>query len=134
MLERFRPADSIVVRGADGWVSGGGWADLAVFHSALADVDGRPGWLAADPARRRVEVAAPGPRQATVLLQAVHAVDADQAIPADQSVLATPEAASAVLFLRPGVYRLRLETEAGLVPKTVTVRRQRPDSSRSRAR
>lgn len=122
VLERFRPADSIVVRGADGWVGAApAGADLAVFHPPLADVDGRPGWLAANPARRRVEVAAPGPRQATVLLQAIHAVDADQAIPADQLVLA-PEAASAVLFLRPGVYRLRLETETGLVPlKTVTV-------------
>jgi hypothetical protein len=77
--------------------------------------------LAADHGRRRVEVATPGPREATVLLQAIHEVDSDQAIPADQPVLA-PEAASAVLFLRPGVYRLRLETEAGFVPlRTVTV-------------
>ncbi|CAN7464320.1 hypothetical protein [Caulobacter sp. LjRoot300] len=122
VLERFKPADSIVVRGSDGWfgaVSAG--ADLAVFHPPLADVAGRPGWLAADRERRRVEVAAPGPRAATVLLQAVHAVDSDQAVPADQLVLA-PEAASAVLFLRPGAYRLRLETETGLVLlRTLTV-------------
>lgn len=122
VLERFKPTDSIVVRGADGWIGArSAGADLAVFHPPLADVAGRPGWLAADPARRRVEVATTGPRQATVLLQAVHAVDPDLAIPADQLVLA-PKAASAVLFLRPGVYRLRLETETGLVPlKTVTV-------------
>ena len=63
----------------------------------------------------------PGPREATVLVQAIHAVEPDLAIPADQMVLA-PGAASAVLFLRPGVYRLRLETETGFVPlKTVTV-------------
>jgi hypothetical protein len=122
VLERFRPADSIVVRGADGWVGARPiGADMAVFHPPLPDVDGRPGWLAADRERRRVEVAVPGAREATVLLQAVHAVDAEQAIPADQLVLA-PGAASAVLFPRPGVYRLRLETEAGFVPlKTVTV-------------
>ena len=122
VLERFKPADSIVVRGADGWIGArSAGADLAVFHPPLADVAGRPGWLAADPARRRVEVAVPGPREATVLVQAIPAVDPDLAIPADQLVLA-PGAASAVLFLRPGVYRLRLETETGLVPlKTVTV-------------
>lgn len=122
VLERFRPTDSIVVRGANGWLGAEpAGADLAVFHPPLADVAGRPGWLAADHERRRVEVAAPRPRTATVLLQAVHAVDSDQAIPADQLVLA-PEAASAVLFLRPGAYRLRLETETGLVPlRTLTV-------------
>jgi hypothetical protein len=92
-----------------------------VFHPPVADVAGRPGWLAADPARRRVEVAVPGSREATVLVQAIHAVDSDLAIPADQLVL-PPGAVSAVLFLRPGVYRLRLETDAGLVPlKMVTV-------------
>lgn len=122
VLERFKPADSIVVRGADGWIGArSAGADLAVFHPPLADVAGRPGWLAADPARRRVEVAVPGPRAATVLVQAIHAVDPDLAIPADQQVL-EPEAASAVLFLRPGDYRLRLETETGFVPlRTVTV-------------
>jgi len=122
VLERFKPADSIVVRGADGWVGArSAGADLAVFHPPLADVAGRPGWLAADPARRRVEVAVPGPRAAAVLVQAIHAVDADLAIPADQQVLGS-EAASAVLFLRPGAYRLRLEAETGFVPlRTVTV-------------
>lgn len=116
VLERFKPVDSIVVRGTDGWFgAASAGADLAVFHPPLGDVAGRPGWLAADRERRRVEVATPGSRTATVLLQAIHAVDSDLAIPADQLVLA-PEAASAVLFLRPGAYRLRLETETGLVP------------------
>jgi hypothetical protein len=56
-----------------------------------------------------------------VIVQAVHAIEPDLAIPADQQVLA-PGATSAVLFLRPGDYRLRLETEAGFVPlKTVMV-------------
>ncbi|MBO9557231.1 MAG: hypothetical protein J7515_01425 [Caulobacter sp.] len=122
VLERFKPADSIVVRGAEGWVGArAAGADLAVFHPPLADVAGRPGWLAAEPMRRRLEVAVPGPRDATVILQAIHAIEPDLAIPADQQVLA-PGAASATLFLRPGDYRLRLETDAGLVPlRTVTV-------------
>ncbi len=122
VMERFKPADSIVVRGPDGWIGAApAGADLAVFHPPVADVAGRPGWLAADPARRRLEVAVPGPREAPVIVQAIHAVEPDLAIPADQQVLA-PGAASAVLFLRPGAYRLRLETEAGFVAlKSVTV-------------
>lgn len=122
VLERFKPADSIVVRGKDGWIGARrAGADLAVFHPPLADVAGRPGWLAADPARRRLDVAVPGPREAAVILQAIHATEPDQAIPADQLVLA-PGATSATLFLRPGDYRLRLETDAGLVPlRSVTV-------------
>lgn len=122
VLERFKPADSIVVRGPDGWVGAfRAGADLAVFHPPVADVAGRPGWLAADPTRRRLEVDLPGPRGTAVIVQAVHAAEPDLAIPADQQV-AAPHAMSAVLFLRPGDYRLRLETDAGFVAlKTVTV-------------
>lgn len=122
VLERFKPMDSIVVRTGGASVGAGrAGADLAVFHPPLADVDGRPGWLAADPARRRLEVAVPGPREATVILQAVHTVEPELAIPADQQVLA-PDATSAVMFLRPGDYRLRLETSAGFTPlKAVNV-------------
>jgi hypothetical protein len=51
----------------------------------------------------------------------VHAIDKDLAIPADQQVLAAGERA-ATLFLRPGDYRLRLETDAGFTPlKALTV-------------
>lgn len=115
VLERFKPTDSIVVRGPDGWVGArAAGADLAVFHPPLADVAGRPGWLAAEPTRRRLEVAVPGPRDATVVLQAIHAIEPDLAIPADQRIV-EPTAMSAVLFLRPGDYRLRLETEAGFL-------------------
>lgn len=122
VLERFKPTDSIVVR-AGGASVGAEWAgaDLAVFHPPLADVAGRPGWLAADPVRRRLEVALAGPRVSTVILQAIHTMEPDLAIPADQQVL-SPDATSAVMFLRPGDYRLRLETEAGFTTlKTVTV-------------
>ena len=88
--------------------------DLLLMHPSLPDIDGRPAWLARDPARRRLEVAVPagaGPR----LLQAVHASDPDPAIPADQMLIDDPGGA-AVLFLRPGRYRIRLETPAGFVP------------------
>lgn len=122
VLERFKPADSIVVRGPDGWIGAfRAGADLAVFHPPVADVAGRPGWLAADPTRRRLEVAVPGPRGTTVIVQAVHTAEPELAIPADQQVVA-PQAMSAVLFLRPGDYHLRLETDAGFFAlKTVTV-------------
>jgi hypothetical protein len=85
--------------------------DLLLMHPALPDIDGRPGWLAGDPARKRVEVRIPagaGPR----LIQAIHAADPDPAIPADQC-LVPDQAGVVVLFLRPGDYRLRLETRAG---------------------
>ena len=52
-----------------------------------------------------------GPR----LLQAIHAADADPAIPADQ-FLVEDAGGPAVLWLRPGRYRLRLETAAGFTP------------------
>ncbi|MGR4864322.1 hypothetical protein [Caulobacter sp. LARHSG274] len=124
VLERFAPKASIVVRGGDGVsvAAAAAGADLAVFHPSLPDVEGRPGWLAADPTRRRVEVAVPARAgDAAVIVQAVHAVDKDMAVPADQRVVAAGED-RAVLFLRPGDYRLRLETDAGFTPlKAVTV-------------
>ncbi len=48
--------------------------DLAVWHPLLPDVDGRPGWLAADPRRRRkaFDLAAPSP-DGLALIQAIHA-------------------------------------------------------------
>lgn len=117
VLERFAPKRPIVVRSGGesvGAVFAG--ADLALFHPSLPDVDGRPGWLAADPARRRFE-AAVAPRAAgeAVIVQAVHAGDPELAVPADQQVVAGGER-RAVLFLRPGAYRLRLETAYGFEP------------------
>ncbi|CAN7174225.1 hypothetical protein [Brevundimonas sp. LjRoot202] len=119
LLERFRPERPVVLslkgqRAAsattDTELTSEG-TDLIVLHPALPDVDGRPGWLAGDPGRRRIEVSVPagsGPR----LVQAIHAADADPAIPADQ-FLVEDDGGQAVLWLRPGRYRLRLETAAG---------------------
>lgn len=121
LLDRFNPTRPVVVlragqspasRGTDAELTEEK-TDLLVMHPVLPDVDGRPGWLADDPGRRRLEVAIPagaGPR----LLQAVHAADPDPAIPADQ-LLIDDAAGAVVLFLRPGRYRIRLETPSGFV-------------------
>lgn len=87
--------------------------DLIVLHPTLADVEGRPGWLAADPSRRRLKVRTPagdGPR----LLQAIHVGDPEPAIPADQ-FLVSDQAGECLLLLRPGQYRIRLETPTGFL-------------------
>lgn len=122
LLERFKPTAPVVLlkagtrpasAGADADLTAED-SDLLVMHPSLPDVDGRPSWLASDPARRRLEVAIPagsGPR----LLQAIHAAEPDPAIPADQFLVADTGGA-AVLFVRPGAYRLRLESAAGFVP------------------
>jgi hypothetical protein len=114
VLERFRPTRPLVLWAADGSALGTDFsADLAVFHPALADVDGRPGWLAADPSRRPVQVDAPADVAEDCIAQAVRAADPDPAIPADQYVL--PEGSRrATFFLQPGRYRIRLETRGGI--------------------
>jgi hypothetical protein len=56
-----------------------------------------------------------------VIVQAIHAYEPERAVPADQHVLAKGEA-WAVLFLRPGTYRLRVEGDAGFTAlRTVRV-------------
>ncbi len=123
VLPRFAPKASIVVR-AGGRSLGAeiAGADLAVFHPSLPDVEGRPGWMAADPLRQRLVVATPQrPSGEVVIVQAVHAYEPDRTVPADQHVLAKDER-RAVLFLRSGTYRLRIESEAGFETlRTVTV-------------
>lgn len=122
LLARFRPTRPVVILKAGARPASAASVealtaektDLLLMHPSLPDIDGRPAWLAQDPARRRLELTVPagtGPR----LLQAVHAADPDPAIPADQMLIDDP-GGPAVLFLRPGVYRIRLETPAGFVP------------------
>lgn len=122
LLERFKPTAPVVLLKAGTRPGSAATdadltpedSDLLVMHPSLPDMDGRPSWLASDPERRRLEVAIPagsGPR----LLQAVHAAEPDPAIPADQ-FLVTDAGGVAVLFVRPGAYRVRLETAAGFVP------------------
>lgn len=114
VLERFAPTTPIVVRsGGESLGAAHAGADLAVFHPSLPDVDGRPGWLAADRLRHRVEVKLPdlSPGEPAIV-QAVHAADPDPAVPADLQVL-TGDQRRAGLYLRSGAYRLRLERDGG---------------------
>lgn len=117
MLDHFRPTAPMIVRRREGGFWGGYMeeaVDLTVFHPSLADIDGRPGWLATAPDRvRRVfplPPAGPGDR----LVQAVPLAEASvpDVIPSDQ-YMAKPGAKEAVFFLRPGRYEIRVETDAG---------------------
>ncbi|HYD27031.1 hypothetical protein [Brevundimonas sp.] len=115
LLERFRPDGAVVLmpKSPQPGALTGEETDLIVLHPSVADVDGRPGWLARDAERRRQPIEVPagaGPR----LLQALHHGDPDPAIPADQ-FLVPNEGGASVLWLRPGRYRIRLETAAGFV-------------------
>lgn len=117
VLARFSPRAPIVVSEGGVWLGARqSGADMAVFHPSLPDVDGRPGWLAADPVRKRVMVKVPKrPAGEVVIVQAIHAHEPELAVPADQHVLAKGQD-RAVLFLRPGAYRLRIENDAGFTP------------------
>lgn len=86
--------------------------DLSVFHPRVAPVNGRPGWLAADPSRKETAVrfSAPG---GPALIQAIRRSEGMGAVPSDHC-LVTPEQTSATLYLRPHDYLIRLETQAGL--------------------
>lgn len=122
LLERFKPDWPVVLlKPGEAPTSAATDADLTsedtdliVLHPALADVEGRPHWLAGDPARRRLALSVPAGK-GTRLVQAIHAADPDPAIPADQYLI-SDKAGQSVLWLRPGAYRLRLETTDGFVP------------------
>jgi hypothetical protein len=116
LLERFQPNRAVVLtpKAPQPGALTGEETDLIVLHPALPDIDGRPAWLAHEAGRRRMDTSVPagvGPR----LLQAIHAADADPAIPADQ-FLVEDAGGPAALWLKPGRYRLRLETAAGFTP------------------
>lgn len=116
VLARFNPQRPIVVETDAGVCIGAGMdtADLAVFHPSLPDQSGRPGWLAAAPGRKPVTAALP-PFEGPALVQAIHAGDPDICVPADQYLL-KPGDRSANLLLRPGRYRVRVETLSGFLP------------------
>jgi hypothetical protein len=121
VLDRFAPTRPIAVS-RDGRALANrffdGRVDLSVFHPRLPKVSGRPGWLAADPARKPVEVAVPA-FEGPALLQALH-MGEGMVIPADHLLL-EPGQAWATLMLRPGPYFLRLETVRGIEPAFGTV-------------
>lgn len=116
VLDRFAPTAPVAVsRNGESFASTtyAGQMDLSVFHPRLAPVGGRPGWLAADPERRAIEVDVPA-FEGPALLQAMWAGEGSAGIPADQFLL-TPRQARATLFLHPGSYFLRLETVEGIL-------------------
>jgi hypothetical protein len=88
--------------------------DLSVFHPRMAPVAGRPGWLAADPERRRVAISVP-PLDELALVQALPLQEGTAGPPADHYLLA-PGATEATFFLHPGRYFFRQETAAGIRP------------------
>jgi hypothetical protein len=115
VLDRFAPTAPITVSKEGlsfGSTTYAGQMDLSVFHPRLAPVSGRPGWLAADPERRAVEVHVPA-FDGVALLQTMWAGEGSAGVPADQFLL-TPGQSRATLFLHPGSYFLRLETTAGI--------------------
>lgn len=117
VLERFSPTSPIAVS-LDGEMVAhpdySGRMDLSVFHPRLDRVDGRPGWLAADPERRRVAVEVPA-FEGVALLQAMRSAEGPGGVPADQFLL-EPGQRTATLVLHPGSYFLRLEMPAGFTP------------------
>lgn len=117
VLERFAPDKPIVVsRGGESVASPryAGQMDMSVFHPRMASFAGRPGWLAADPERRKVAIAVP-PLDEVVLIQALRLQEGTAGPPADHYLL-PPGATEATFFLRPGRYFFRQETAAGIRP------------------
>lgn len=115
----FDPSGPVVVRRGDGSAATseayGGAVDLTVYHPLVADLGGRPGWLARAPGRERRAFRLPRLDDAPYLL--VQAVPWDEvstpgALPSDQYRLQS-DAKEAVFHLRPGAYEIRLETDAG---------------------
>src|SRR5690606_7386944 len=117
VLDRFDPAAPISVS-VDGAMIAApdyqGRMDLSVFHPRYAPVDGRPGWLAADPGRRAATVEVPA-FEGVALLQALRISEGAGGVPADQFLL-QPGQRSATLLLHPASYFLRLETPQGHSP------------------
>lgn len=117
VLDRFAPQAPIVVSKDGRTVASptyAGQMDLSVFHPRRAPVSGRPGWLAADPARRAFTVDVPA-FEGIALLQAIRAGEGPAGVPSDQFLL-TPGQDRATFLLQPGFYYIRMEREAGIDP------------------
>lgn len=117
VLERFAPGRPIAVSSGGVTVANptyAGQMDLSVFHPRRSAVQGRPGWLAADPARQPYAVDVPL-FEGAALLQAMRAGEGPASVPADQFLLA-PGQTGATFFLHPGRYYVRLEREGGIGP------------------
>ena len=117
VLERFAPDRPIVVSSSGVTIANATYAgqmDLSVFHPRREPVSGRPGWLAADPARHPFTVEVPA-FEGAALLQAIRTGEGPAGVPADQ-ILLRPGQARATFFLYPGSYYVRMERESGIDP------------------
>jgi hypothetical protein len=123
----------MVVSQADGrLVVGGHFADavdIQVYHPQPQTRNGRPDWLFRDPLRH----SAPIPREIAedsrgLLLQAFHADERMDAVPADQFILPTDDTLPPFL-LRPGAYRTMTQDREGVITlraQEFTVRSAQP--------
>lgn len=118
VLDTFAPRAPIVLRDASGEAVRFGWSkeqiDLEVIHPRLPKVDGRPGWLAAMPGRKKARYKLPEATKAYTLLQAVRSEEtaAINVVPSDMYPVEAGTA-EAVFFLKPGRYEVRMETDEG---------------------
>ncbi len=120
LLERIQDNRPVVLRRPDGtFVHSAdhheGAMDLTVAHPRYVHMDGRPGWLANDPSRRRLEVSLPEPAPEDALIQAVRHGEEEGAVPSDQYPL-EPGQMAGILYLKPGDYHVRIETPEGYAP------------------
>ena len=99
--------EPVALRGADGAFVVRGYAvDLQLWHPRTRLEDGRPHWLKLGGARRPVPAGAL-PAGRPVLVQAFHAAEGPDAVPADQVLVEAGDPAP-VLILPPGDFRLRV--------------------------
>lgn len=118
VLDTFAPRTPIVLRDRDGEAVRFGWPkeqiDLEVIHPRLPKVDGRPGWLAAMPGRKKARYKLPEATKAYTLLQAVPADEAvaPNVVPSDMYPVEAG-ARETTFFLKPGRYEVRMETDNG---------------------
>lgn len=120
----------VVLRVAGDELVRGAAVDLQVFHPRTQLVDGRPQWLPAD--RHRIPVYLL-PQSGPVLVQAFHAAEGPDAVPADQFLVEGAENVPP-LALAPGAYRLIVSGPAGplqpemriVVTETGRVETERP--------
>lgn len=124
LLDRFADSEPLALFGGDGEAfrvsenSVKGAYDFTILHPRVPYRDGRPGWLAGEPGRRRCAVAVPAGLAAGSLAQAVPTTElalAKNTVPSDQYPLPYG-AVWATFYLRPGQYDLRVETPDGFRP------------------
>lgn len=115
-LDRITGRRPIVLRNAGGtYLTPRGYegrADMTVIHPRIAAVDGRPGWLARAPGRRRAAFRLPSATTEYSLIQAAPISEAANVVPADHYPVEAG-VRDAVFFLRPGDYQVRVETAKG---------------------